>query len=96
MTGTSASNSSAEHEAIMEGLRADQDWLAGQGIHRSQLRPDPDAGKVKLANFSQAAQQLLAERKLSRDIRNCPGAVLRTARWWPPDLPSGGHQTGWG
>jgi hypothetical protein len=64
MTGTSASNSSAEREAIMERLRADQDWLAGQGIQLSQWGPDPDSGKVRvyLANFSEAAGQLLAER----------------------------------
>jgi len=64
MTGTSASNSSAEHEAIMERLRADRDWLAGQGIQLSQWGPDPDSGKVRvyLANFSEAARQLLAER----------------------------------
>ena len=33
---------------------------------------------------------------MSRDIRNCPETVVRTARWWPPDLPGGGHHTGWG
>ena len=29
---------------------------------------------------------------VSRDSRNCPVAVMRWARWWPPDLPSGGLQ----
>src|SRR5450756_258216 len=29
---------------------------------------------------------------LSRASRNCPVAVMKTARWWPWDLPSGGHQ----
>ena len=64
MTKTSASNSSAEHEAIMERLSADQHWLAGQGIQLSQWGPDPDSGKVRvyLANVSKAARQLLAER----------------------------------
>jgi hypothetical protein len=28
---------------------------------------------------------------LSRDIRECPVAVLRSARWRPSDLPSDGH-----
>jgi hypothetical protein len=30
---------------------------------------------------------------LSRDIRSCPVAVTRGARWWPSDLPGDGHQT---
>src|SRR5674476_1318011 len=30
--------------------------------------------------------------RLSRASRNCPVAVMKTARWWPWDLPSGGHQ----
>ncbi len=48
----------------MERLRADQDWLGGQGIQLSQWGPDPDSGKVRvyLAHFSEAARQLLAER----------------------------------
>ena len=29
---------------------------------------------------------------VSRAMRNCPVAVMKTARWWPWDLPSGGHQ----
>jgi hypothetical protein len=29
---------------------------------------------------------------LSRAMRNCPVADMKTARWWPWDLPSGGHQ----
>jgi hypothetical protein len=28
---------------------------------------------------------------LSRDTRNCPVTVMRTARWWPRDLPVRGH-----
>jgi len=35
-------------------------------------------------------------RLLSTDIRNCPVAAVSSARWWPPDLPGGGHQTGFG
>jgi hypothetical protein len=31
--------------------------------------------------------------RVSRDIRNCPETVMRTARWWPSDLPGDGHQT---
>ena len=31
---------------------------------------------------------------LSRDSRNCPVAVMKTARWWPRDLPSCGHRSG--
>ena len=34
--------------------------------------------------------------RVSRDIRNCPGTVMRSARWWPSDLPGDGHQTGFG
>ena len=30
---------------------------------------------------------------VSRDIRKCPVAVMRGARWWPSDLPRDGHQT---
>src|SRR5665811_1874365 len=29
---------------------------------------------------------------LSMASRNCPVAVMKTARWWPWDLPSRGHQ----
>jgi len=29
---------------------------------------------------------------VSRVSRNCPVAVMKTARWWPWDLPSVGHQ----
>lgn len=54
----------AEHEMIMEQLRADHDWLASQGVVVSQLGPDPDSGKVRvyLAHFTEAARQLLSER----------------------------------
>jgi len=31
-------------------------------------------------------------RPVSRDSRNCPETVMRSARWWPSDLPSGGHR----
>jgi len=30
--------------------------------------------------------------RLSRATENCPETVMRSARWWPWDLPSGGHQ----
>ena len=55
---------SAEHEAIMEQLNADHDWLASQGAVLSQWGPDPDTGKVKiyLARFTESTQQLLYER----------------------------------
>ena len=64
MTGTSASSSSAEYEAIMERLRADLEWLASQGIQLTQWGPDPASGKVRVyvAHLSEAARQLLAER----------------------------------
>ena len=32
--------------------------------------------------------------RLSRAIGNCPVAVMRSARWWPSDLPGGGHRSG--
>src|SRR5680860_1027506 len=32
---------------------------------------------------------------LSMASRNCPVAVMKTAHWWPWDLPSGGHQRRW-
>ena len=34
------------------------------------------------------------ETRVSRDIRNCPLAVMKTARWWPRDLPARGHRSG--
>jgi hypothetical protein len=48
----------------MERLRADRDWLAGQGVPLSQWGPDPDSGKIRiyLARFTEAARQLLSER----------------------------------
>lgn len=32
---------------------------------------------------------------LSMASRNCPMADMKTAHWWPWDLPSGGHQRRW-
>ena len=36
---------------------------------------------------------------MSRDIGFCPLAAMKPAHWWPPFLPTGGHETahlGWG
>ncbi len=50
--------------AIMERLRADHEWLAGQGIQLSQYGPDPGSGKVRvyLEHYSDDARQVLVHR----------------------------------
>lgn len=50
--------------AIIERLRRDREWLAGQGIDLTQYGPDPESGKVKvyLARYSDDARQALVER----------------------------------
>ncbi|SRR5260221_4342442 len=64
MTNSPASSGAAGHETIMERLNADRAWLASQGVVLTQWGPDPDSGKVRvyLADFAEAAGQLLAER----------------------------------
>jgi hypothetical protein len=55
---------SDRYAAIMQRLRADHEWLAGQGIRLSQWGPDPDSGKVRvyLEHYSDGARQVLIQR----------------------------------
>jgi hypothetical protein len=59
------------------------------------LRPDPRSGShetsARVHGYSPHAS-LLRACDLSRATENCPETVMRSARWWPWDLPSGGHQ----
>lgn len=82
MTDLPASSSAAEHEAIMERLNADHDWLASQGVELSQWGPDPDSGKVRvyLAHFTEAARQLLAERYGSAIVVDTESRQWRSTR----------------
>ncbi len=50
-------------------------------------------GAVWTENVRNGPDETTDAAPMSRDIRNCPVAVMRSARWWPSDLPSDGHQT---
>jgi hypothetical protein len=64
MTPSSDDRMSAEHRAIMDRLRADQEWLADHGVQLSQWGPDAVSGKVRvyLARFTESERDLLIER----------------------------------
>jgi len=51
-------------DAIIERLRREHEWLAGQGVELTQYGPDPESGKVKvyLARYSDEARQVLVDR----------------------------------
>ena len=45
-----------------------------------------------LVQSSARTSSIVPPPRVSRAMRNCPVADMKTTRWWPWDLPSGGHQ----
>jgi heme-degrading monooxygenase HmoA len=93
-------------EAALDAWRSDPEHLAVQERGRSQYYESywvHTCRTIRRYGFRRSASQSCSARfrgaarsRLSREIGRCPVTVVRTARWWPQDLPSRGHQAGRG
>ena len=64
--------------------------LVALGAVGDQQRRAPDLEHHQPATIARYGAD--GSSRLSRAIENCPETVMRSAHWWPWDLPSGGHQ----